>query len=393
AADVLTGPDFLIIGAESTFPVHVINLHRNPLGPFAVSLEAALTADFADPRPFGTASGVRVMGFQRERVDVPVVPPPSFGTNPIFVRATVDSTNVVAEVAEANNVVEATAPTQLLPGAADLAVEEIIPRTTFLAAGEMLTVDTRVRNIGSETADDVSVRIVLSGNAVISRQDVRLGDFRVSLAPGEAAMVPTTVAVPTTTNSGPYFVGALADADEALVELSEINNAAASPTPVTITGDDLAVSTVMLPRGCLRVPYVGLLEAVGATADTTWRILQGVLPQGLTLFASTGEIVGQPQRAETQTFTVEAASNGRTATAELLIRVSAPDEALTIVTRTLPTAVVGQEYDLALRADGAGTIEPTWSARGLPPGLQIHPQGTIFGIPTAPGARQIELVT
>ena len=60
---------------------------------------------------------------------------------------------------------------------------------------------------------------------------------------------------------------------------------------------------------------------------------------------------GRP-RVETQQFTVEVTSAGATATAQLSLTVSDPDEPLTIVTRSVPDAVVGQDYDVAVVVTG-----------------------------------------
>jgi len=62
-----------------------------------------------------------------------------------------------------------------------------------------------------------------------------------------------------------------------------------------------------------------------------------------------------------------------------------PPATLTITTSSLPAATVGQDYDVTVQATG-GTGSRTWSALGLPAGLDIGPTtGTITGTATAAG--------
>jgi hypothetical protein len=57
--------------------------------------------------------------------------------------------------------------------------------------------------------------------------------------------------------------------------------------------------------------------------------------------------------------------------------------AITIV--TLPYGQVGSWYSAGLCNNGGGVLPLTWSLIGgsLPAGLQMNPQGAIFGTPTA----------
>jgi len=62
-----------------------------------------------------------------------------------------------------------------------------------------------------------------------------------------------------------------------------------------------------------------------------------------------------------------------------------PPATLTITTSSLPAATVGQAYSVTVQATG-GTGTRTWSALGLPAGLDIGPTtGTITGTATAAG--------
>lgn len=59
--------------------------------------------------------------------------------------------------------------------------------------------------------------------------------------------------------------------------------------------------------------------------------------------------------------------------------------ALSLVTTSLPSGVVGQAYSVQLQAAG-GVAPYTWSATGLPAGLTMSPGGLLSGVPTAAGS-------
>ena len=88
----------------------------------------------------------------------------------------------------------------------------------------------------------------------------------------------------------------------------------------------LNVFTVALPDGAQGIAYVGLLQVTGGVGPYTWAITVGILPAGLSLNASTGQITGTPTTAgETQTFTVRATdSRGATATKEFTVTIANP---------------------------------------------------------------------
>jgi hypothetical protein len=87
----------------------------------------------------------------------------------------------------------------------------------------------------------------------------------------------------------------------------------------------LAVTTATLPAATVGTPYSQTLAASGGTNHYTWSIINGVLPQGLTLNAATGAITGTPTSLGTENFTVmvtDSASPAGTATQALSITVS-----------------------------------------------------------------------
>ena len=327
--------------------------------------------------------------FESRSIVVDTTPPISLGVGSIYMRAVVDSNDDLAEAIETNNTVASAEPTRMLVGAPDISVERVVVVGDAFNSGDSADVVTVIRNVGGDPASNVPVRIALSANPVISRQDVELGMLSVTLAPGETVTTTTTVVIPEATNSGTYFLGALADPDDNLLELNDTNNARASLNTVTVTGASLAITTDRLPRATVRVRYTALIEAVGLGSEATWSIPPMQLPDGVGINPRTGAIFGRPITAETAVFTVTVESNGQTASKELTLLVEDPDEPLTIVTRALPQAVVGQEYSFEVLATGAEVEDQTWTAMNLPMGFSISDNGIIGGTGATAGTTDV----
>ncbi len=88
----------------------------------------------------------------------------------------------------------------------------------------------------------------------------------------------------------------------------------------------LLITTSSLPSGTVGMPYSASLTATGGLAPYTWSLIQGTLPNGLTLTAGSGAISGTPTVSGTFNFTVKVSdseSPPATATAPLGITVSA----------------------------------------------------------------------
>jgi len=144
------------------------------------------------------------------------------------------------------------------------------------------------------------------------------------------------------------------------------------------------VTTSFLPDGTIGVPYSHNLAATGGLPPYTWSITSGVLPSGLSLNSTTGEISGNADTEATYNFTVRATEDeGDYAEKALSIKIVVP----AILTYDIPDGTLGEVYTQTLVA-GGGTGPYTWSLDSgtLPAGLTFNTStGEISGTPTADG--------
>ena len=138
-----------------------------------------------------------------------------------------------------------------------------------------------------------------------------------------------------------------------------------------------------LPGGVYKAAYTGVLTASNGTADYTWTISKGALPDGLSLGKTTGKITGTPTKTGTFEFTVKITDkNKATATKAYTVKVTKP-----AISGTLANGAYKAEYSGTLTASG-GTAAYTWtiSKGALPDGLSLGKStGKITGTPTKTG--------
>ncbi len=137
----------------------------------------------------------------------------------------------------------------------------------------------------------------------------------------------------------------------------EMYNLFGDPT-VELAQPGLAVvSSSPLPLAFVGESYSTSLSAVGGTRPYSWAVIDGALPDGLSL-SSNGVISGTPNAVGTPSFTVQATDalqSNAVAVLQLPVRVR-----LAIDTPTnLPPAILSQPYTVTLSASG-GTSPYTW---------------------------------
>lgn len=156
----------------------------------------------------------------------------------------------------------------------------------------------------------------------------------------------------------------------------------------------LVITTEVTPPAATGAAYsltlaAGVKSAPGAVAPApsapSWSIVEGQLPTGLALEATTGVISGTPSADGEYAFVARASfADGRSATKALsivvktLLAVVPPDE--------IPASEVGVAVQIALGATG-GTPAYTWTlaSGALPEGVVLTAAGLITGRPLTAG--------
>jgi hypothetical protein len=154
----------------------------------------------------------------------------------------------------------------------------------------------------------------------------------------------------------------------------------------------LGISTTSLPAGALGVPYSQTLASVGSVGPVTWSLAgTGILPPGLSLDSAKGVIAGTPTGLGPFPFQVHVTDTTTKLTAIQSFSISITSILTVTTTSPLPNGAVGVAYSQTLQATG-GTVPYTWSASGLPAGLQVDPTtGILSGTPTAGGTSTISV--
>ncbi|WP_192895380.1 S-layer homology domain-containing protein [Pelotomaculum sp. FP] len=169
--------------------------------------------------------------------------------------------------------------------------------------------------------------------------------------------------------------------------LSQITSSAVN-LPAPALASDLAITTTSLPSGTAGTSYSATLTASGGTAPYTWSAAG--LPLGLNLDTVSGQVYGTPASAGTSIVSAavyDSAADSDSASFSLTVNPASPG--LTITTTSLPGGRVGTSYSATLTASG-GTAPYTWSAAGLPLGLNLDTvSGQVYGTPTSAGTSTV----
>ncbi len=190
------------------------------------------------------------------------------------------------------------------------------------------------------------------------------------------------------------------------IEVSDATNSIERQTAtLTIDSADLDItSTSPLPPATAGAAYSYQMR-VNARAATKlqWSIIEGALPAGLVLDASTGEISGiaeEPPDPATSPSTTRAASVPVRFQFRIQVSAAARNSSrksfdLTVLPATgqfrittaspLPPGSSGRPYRFQINAV-AGTVPYTFTLAGsLPPGVAFSPDGILEGVPTQSG--------
>jgi hypothetical protein len=135
-------------------------------------------------------------------------------------------------------------------------------------------------------------------------------------------------------------------------------------------------------------PYVDELYATGGTPPyKNWMVTAGSLPPGLSLDLASGVFTGTPTIAGTFSFTVTVSDSAGLTSLPANLGISVVP-APTLPTQSLPNALVGAAYSVALTGSGGFPPYQDWTISGgaLPPALTLNTAtGVIGGTPSAVG--------
>lgn len=182
-----------------------------------------------------------------------------------------------------------------------------------------------------------------------------------------------------TTAGTPSFTVSATNAAGARLRTFSIAITTATIAPSITTGLTLFTASV-------GVPYSQGLAATG-TSPISWSVVSGLLPDGLTLNASTGAISGTPSTVQIANVGIRATNSAGTDTKIFTLTVLQATLPPTITAPvTLSGGILNIAYSQALVATGTAPITWTIDSGTLPPGLALNSDtGIIFGVPTGLG--------
>jgi hypothetical protein len=236
---------------------------------------------------------------------------------------------------------------------------------------------------GQNTASpaDASTTIVMTGNRTLTAQFVRQANLTVTAGTGGTASgggtydVGTVVPISATASGSYVFTGWTG---------TGVANYAASPTTVTLRGDQIVTANFVQPPSFTGgapnpVLLVGQPFTYQLTASSTATFSGSNLPPGLSVGA-TGVISGTPTSAGSWSSTVTATNAGGSAAEPVPFTVYNQPA---ITSAGSDSAKLNEPYAFTVTA----SADPTsYKAAGLPPGLSIDPTtGIISGSPTEAG--------
>jgi hypothetical protein len=159
----------------------------------------------------------------------------------------------------------------------------------------------------------------------------------------------------------------------------------------------LEIIATSLPEGVEGTAYEQIVETVGGVLPRTWSVVDGSLPDGLTLSPMEGILSGTPTNSAigTSSFTlhvIDSRSPAEEDQAAFSIVIVPAEELAITSTGPLPAAEVAEAYEYWFEASG-GKRPYSWTAVSgtLPAGLSLSGNGTLEGTPTEYGDFTVEV--
>ena len=202
-----------------------------------------------------------------------------------FVGIIVDDLDAIVESDEGNNALAAFGSlTVTIPPTPDLFVNSFsfTPTSVMPALGDQITVTETIGNQGVVNAGAFRVGYYLSGNPLVSKNDILIGSRMISaLAVGDSSTSSTAVVLPAGLAPGSYFLGAIADDQSAVIELLTTNNVftapialdvVAAPIPMAqLNAESVSFSPQVVPDGT-EVQIEDIVRNLGTISATAFRV-------------------------------------------------------------------------------------------------------------------------
>lgn len=181
-----------------------------------------------------------------------------------YLGAIADYDNRTADSDRANN---ALAGNQITVTGPDLVVTAVSGPASGFTGGTMIVSNTIAASAaGGGVSGILYAGIYLSEDAAITTSDTLIGYRSVpGLASGESSVAETTVTIPAGIAGGTYYIGAIADYGNGIVESDETNNSLTG-NQIAITGSDLTMTFVSGPAAGMRGQNITVSNAVTANA-------------------------------------------------------------------------------------------------------------------------------
>lgn len=317
------------------------------------------------------ATGITVLADERIRIRAqPTVPEGVTGDVRLVAQA--DCRDDIDEATEDNNT--QFEPVTVFASGPDLALawtSTAIPGE----AGERYPVSFTLDNLGVEAAS-AQVDLVLQGEQASA--SVPILDVPVELAPQTGVAFAESPRLPTDLPSGRYDVSlrarVVAGSDDPVP-----GNDEAGPRSVDVSSFGVAFVGPRPPAAVLEQPYRWTFDAVGGDGDYDWSLTWSTrAPDGVEFDPGGGALRGQPTRIGSYPYALRVESNGFINTTEGTFVVVPPSLPLTIATRSMPPAVVGEFYAETIVVLG-GTPPYRFESTNAP--LTLQSTGRLVGEP------------
>ncbi len=296
-----------------------------------------------------------------------VTVPTSLAPGTYYVGAIADSTNAIAETNEANNAIVGT---QISIVGADLTMTSLTGAPASVAAGGSFSLTNTVAAASTGgNAGAFTVGFYLSTDSVITTADSSIGTRAVtSLAAGGTSSATTTVTVPASLAAGSYYVGAIADSANQVIESNESNNSIVG-TQIQVLKPDLTVTSLT------GAPATAALGSTFSVSSTVANAAGGA--------ASGAFTVGFYLSADSVITTSDTSIGSRSVTS---LAAGATSTAATTV--TVPAGLAPGTYYLGAIADSANQISESNEANNAILGsqIQVGPDLTMTSLTGAPAS-------